>query len=89
MGREKAKRIACYTCLVPLCICSNSSSMAMMGFSNRYGDIVLPVVEVVLCDQALLERVCSKLGIDCTDIPKLELSLCSSYAYKGEKVFLA
>ncbi|SOV02683.1 uncharacterized protein UDID_18000 [Ustilago sp. UG-2017a] len=89
MRRDKPKGVACYTCYAPIHICTNSSLAPMRGCTKRYADIVLPVVAVVLWHKEFRERICQELKVDCSDMSRLELDLCSAFTYKGEKVSLA
>ena len=88
---EKARGIACYSCLLPLRIChsSSSASASIRGCTRRYADIVLPIVAVVLRHKELRIRVLAKLGQDDMDLSALEVSLGKAVVYQQQKVFLA
>jgi len=83
---EKAKGVACYSCLVPLRICSNTSPPRC---TRQYSDIVLPVVAAVLRHTELRTRVLAELGEADTDLSTLEVGLGKAVMYRQQRVSLA
>ncbi|SPO26294.1 uncharacterized protein UTRI_02570 [Ustilago trichophora] len=93
LGR-KTKGIACYSCLVPIRVCTDNSPSLMSGCSCRYGDIVLPVVAAVLLSHDLLAKVHRLLQVpqldpSNQDISWVQISLCTAVIYQGQRVLLA
>ena len=86
---DKAKGIACYTCLVPMKICSGGSLAGGGKCRHTYADIVLPVVAAVIHDRELQLKVFRQLGVEVLDVNDIESELGTVVTYQGQRVFLA
>lgn len=86
---DKAKGIACYTCLVPMKICSGGSLAGGGKCRRTYADIVLPVVAAVIHDRELQSKVFRQLDVEVLDVNDIEPELGTAVTYQGQRVFLA
>ncbi|KAJ1019904.1 hypothetical protein NDA16_004185 [Ustilago loliicola] len=88
---DKAKGIACYTCLVPMKICSGGSLAGGGKCRCTYADIFLPVVAAVIHDRELQSKstVFRQLGVEVLDVNNIESELGTVVTYQGQRVFLA
>ncbi|KAJ1028352.1 hypothetical protein NDA16_001522 [Ustilago loliicola] len=88
---DKAKGIACYTCLVPMKICSGGSLAGGGKCRCTYADIFLPVVAAVIHDRELQSKstVFRQLGVEVLDVNNIESELGTVVTYQGQRVFFA
>ncbi|KIS66241.1 uncharacterized protein UMAG_12032 [Mycosarcoma maydis] len=79
---QKAKNIACFSCLVPIRICHRGSSTdGQTWCTRRYADIVLPVVAAVLRSEDHYAEVMQRLGCTFTSVSHVEQTLGTSVPY--------